>query len=189
MPNANRTQPIWLPQGTPDNTCIASVDYNAMGGQPGDLGQAFDYNTRTYQRVKLDSGSTAATPAGAPAAGDLLYWKDQTNYLVTSDRRMSINMTNDGYRNAVAGVLRFTPTAAQIAAESYIDVLQRGTAISVASDGNGVAGAVAVAEAGANNRITAVNAGTAPTCIPVGVIAGTPANNAVAVNVNITNIP
>ena len=191
MPNANRTQPIWLPQGNADNTCISSVDYLAAGGQPGDLGQAFDANTRAYQRVKLDSGATSATPSGAPAANDILFWKDKVNYLVTNDRRTAQGFSggNDGYRNNPAGILRFTPTAAQIAAESYIDVCQRATAISVASSASGADGSRAVVEAGANNYAVAVTAGTAVTVMPIGTYRAAAVANVASMDIDIPNIP
>lgn len=191
MPNSNRNQTIWLGSAqNPDSTAISNTDFYSGGGQPGSLGQAFDWNDRAYQRVKLDSGSTSLTPSGAPAANDLTFWKDKATYLVTTDRRFAIGgLTNDGYRNQVAGILRFTPTADQIAAGSHIDILQRGRAISVASDGNGADGGQAVAEAGADGRVTAVTAGTAITVKSIGVIRGAAASNVISVDVDIPNIP
>jgi hypothetical protein len=191
MPNSNRSQGIWLPQTTPDNTCIPLVDFLAQGGQGGDVGQAFDYNSRAYQRVKLDSGATAATPNAAPASGDLLYWKDKANYIVTSDRRFALGQSggNDGYRNQAAGWLRFTPTAAQIAAESYIDILQRGSGVSVASAASGADGSQIVAEAGADNRVVSVASGTAVVVKSLGVQRAAAVANVALVDVDIPNIP
>jgi hypothetical protein len=187
MPNTSRHQTIWLPTGNPDTTNITSADFNALGGQPGSLGQEFEYVDRRYQRVQLDSGATAAgSAAGAPAANQLAYWKDKNAYLVTNDRRFALGFSggNDGYRNQVAGILRYAATPG-----NYIDVLKAGDAINVASDGAGADGDVAVAAAGASARVTAVTAGTAPTCIPVGVIRGAAVANVISVDVDIPDTP
>jgi|SRR5262245_7342635 len=188
MPNANRQQTIWLPTGNPDTTNITSADFNSLGGQPGQLGTEFEYVDRKYQRVQLDSGATAAaSPAGAPAANQLAYWKAKSGqYIVTNDRRFALGFSggNDGYRNQVAGIIRLAATPG-----NYIDVLKAGANIPVASDGNGADGGVAVAEAGTAARVTAVTAGTAPTCIPVGVIRGAAVANVINVDVDIPDTP
>ncbi len=191
MPNTNRFQPIWLGMfNNPDQTLITSTDMYSQGGQPGSIGMTHDWETKTYQRVRLDSGSTSATPNGLPAANDLLYWKDRTTYTVTADRRATdASLTNDAYRNCVAGVLRVSPTDAQIAAGLFIDVLQRGPSINVASASGGADGDQAVAEAGANNRVVAVTAGTAVTVASLGTLQGASAANVVVMNVDIPNIP
>jgi hypothetical protein len=187
MPNALRHQTIWLPTGNPDTTNITSDDFNALGGQPGSLGQEFEYVDRTYQRVQLDSGATAAgSVAGAVAANQLAYWKNKDVYLVTNDRRFALGFSggNDGYRNQIAGIFRSAVTAGR-----YCDVLKRGDNIAVKSDGLGADGDVAVGAASANAEVTRVTAGTAPTCIPVGVIRGAAAGGNINVDVDIPDTP
>ena len=141
MPNSVRTQPIWMPTGNPDTTNISNDDFNSLGGQPGSLGQKFDWNDRVYQRVKLDSGVSASNPVGAAAANDLAYWKDKDAYIVTNDRRQTMAplasgtiVSGGGYRNFVAGVLRVAGTAG-----SYVDILKKGDAIDCADGGNSFA--------------------------------------------------
>lgn len=68
--------------------------------------------SKEYQLCQIDSGATSATPTGAIAQGQLMYWKSRTSYLVTNDVRFS-DMYNGTARNgvqSVAGVL-VTPTA------------------------------------------------------------------------------
>ena len=80
---------------------------------PGELGQAF-FEQDTGQvclRVKLDSGATSATPTGAVAAGQLAFWKNQSQSLVTNDQRMC-DIGPLGAANRVAGVFQLAVTAA-----------------------------------------------------------------------------
>lgn len=68
--------------------------------------------SKEYQLCQIDSGATSATPTGAIAQGQLMYWKDRSKYLVTNDVRFSdwfASGTRNGV-NSVAGVL-VTPTA------------------------------------------------------------------------------
>jgi hypothetical protein len=60
MPNTNRDQSVRIPTGNPDtwsaagpSTTDAASIHNLRFGE---LGKAYDYNDRTYQRVILDSG-------------------------------------------------------------------------------------------------------------------------------------
>lgn len=67
--------------------------------------------SKEYQLLQIDSGATSATPTGAIAQGQLMYWKDRAKYLVTNDVRFS-DWFASGTRNGVnsaAGVL-VTPT-------------------------------------------------------------------------------
>lgn len=191
MPNSSRQQTIWLPTGNPDTTNISSTDFTALGGQPGQLGMEFEYNSRRYQRVQLDSGVTVSTPTGVAAANQLAFWKSKSGgpgagYIVTNDRRQALGFSGglDGYRNQVAGIIRNAATAG-----NYIDVLKAGDNIPVASDGNGANGDLAVAEAGAAARVTSVNAGTAPGVVRVGVIRGAAVANVINVDVDIPDVP
>lgn len=72
--------------------------------------------SKEYQLCQIDSGATSATPTGAIAQGQLMYWKNRLTYTVTNDVRFS-DMYNGTARNgvqSVAGVL-VTPTANSVA--------------------------------------------------------------------------
>ena len=172
----------YLRDGNPDLTNLATLY------KQGELGMRFSAKggKSRYHRVKLDSGATASTPIGAVAANQLAYWKDKATYLVTNDRRFAMNTTlaNNGYRNYVAGVFRIAATAGY-----YTDILTRGTSIPVADGGNTfVAGDVAVGEADAAAAVDSVNAGTAPTCIPVGIARGAASGGNVNLDVDLPEV-
>jgi hypothetical protein len=67
--------------------------------------------SKEYQLCQIDSGATSATPTGAIAQGQLMYWKNRSAYLVTNDVRFSdtYNGTTRNGVQSVAGVL-VTPT-------------------------------------------------------------------------------
>lgn len=172
MPNEKNVQTAYLgPTNDPDTYSEASP-YPDTGA----AGQVLEYNTRTYQFAKLDSGAAALA---APAANDLLFWKDRTTYLVTTDSRFST-----GARNNVAGVLRNAASASD-----WIFALQRGDAISVKSDGNGAAGDIAIANSGTSANVTNEVAGTAPTYQNLGKITAAAAGGFITVDLNIDAAP
>lgn len=192
MPNANRVQTVYLITGNPD-THVDNTPY-----VPGQLGEAFDYNDRAYQVVNVDSGATAATAAGLPAANELAFWKDRSVYLVTNDRNQcDLGPTN--YFNSIAGIFRKTLVAADVATNganspnlygAQICILQRGRSISVKSDGGGAKGDYAVGKQGVDlAEVTNVSAGTAPVSQTVGVITAAAAGGNITVDVDIPNIP
>lgn len=190
MSDANRSSAgtVWLPTGNPDTTNITPTDFNGMGGQPGSLGIAFQATPvdRQYQRVQLDSGATSATPTGAVAANQIAYWKDKGNYIVTNDSRFALagTVASGGYRNARAGIFRSAPTPG-----NYIDILQKGRGIPVASDGTGAAGDIAVVLASTTvPSVAAIAAGTAPTCLTVGVVRVASVASVIMLDVDIPNI-
>jgi hypothetical protein len=159
-----------------------------MGGQPGSIGVTFEAGNpqRSYQRVLLDSGATAATPTGVVAANQLAYWKDKPTYTVTNDSRMAYGGTGTTptFENFVAGVFRVAGTAGYV-----VDVCQRGQAISVASDGNGAVGDTAVADTSTTTaRVGKTTAGTAPTYMPLGIIRGAAVNSVISVDLDIPNV-
>lgn len=189
MPNSVRTQPIWLPTGNPDTTNISPTDWgptstNATnGGQPGSIGQKFDYNDRMYQRVQLDSGATSATPSGAPAANDVVYWRDKDQYIVTNDRRFAMNLgaATNAYNNFIAGQLRYAATAGY-----YVDILQKGDNISFPDGGNSfAAGETVIGELDAVNAVDRIAVGTAPTYQRIGVARGAASGGLVSVDVDL----
>jgi hypothetical protein len=201
MADANRQSAgtIWLPTGNPDTTNITPTDFGTsatavgMGGQPGSLGIRFEASPpdRAYQRVQLDSGATASTSVGVVAANQLAYWKDKSKYIVTNDvaqanaaNMQGVAMTNSGFRNFVAGIFRVAGTAG-----NYVDILQRGRAISVKTTGSPVAGDFLVSDTSTSTAQAAtVTAGTAPTCKTIGVVTGAAVANVTPCDVDIPEV-
>jgi hypothetical protein len=182
MPNANRHQTIWLPTGDPDTTNITHADFNALGGQPGSLGQKFDYNDRVYQRVRLDSGADASTPVGVVAANQLAYWKDKDNYIVTNNRDQAQGGSGTAsYANQVAGIFRIAATAGR-----YVDLLKKGDNIPVADGGNNfLVGQIVFAEAAAAAAADRVAVGTEAGYQRIGFARGAESGGNVNVDVDI----
>lgn len=180
--NKNRDGTIYIPTGNPD-----TVNYTPAYA-PGELGVYYDFGTKSYQIVQLDSGATAATPSGAVAANQLAYWKDKVNYVVTNDSRFALGggaAANSAYRNFVAGVFRpLAPTPGNI-----IHVLQRGFNLQVASDGTGAVGDTAVCNTSTTLlQVTAVTAGTAPGPMALGQIRGAAVAGIIPVDLTIPSI-
>lgn len=190
MPLGNRHSAgtIWLPTGNPDTTNISTTDFNSLGGQPGQLGLEHEAGNpaRSYQRVQLDSGATAATPAGVVAVGDLLYWKDKSVYLVTNDSRFAMNgaAAASAFRNYGAGIARIAATAGY-----YIDICLRGQSIPCADGGNTFAAGeqVFAANSTTNSALDRVAIGTAATGAVLGTARGAAANGLVNVDLDIPN--
>ena len=97
----------FMPQGLPTLTNAPTPLY-----APGEVGCAFnDQNTGySFLRVYLDSGATAATPIGAVQQGQLAFWKNRSQALVTNDPRMC-DVGPTGYINRVAGVFALAVSA------------------------------------------------------------------------------
>ena len=182
MPNAVRHQTIWLPTGSPDSTNITSDDFNALGGQPGSLGQAFDYEDRVYQRVRHDSGATSATAVGVVAANMVAYWKDKNLYIVTNDRAQAIGgSATNSYANFVAGIYRNAATAGR-----YIDILKKGDNIPCADGGNTFAvGEMVFAELAAAAAVDRVAVGADVVYQRIGIARGAASGGNVNVDVDI----
>lgn len=139
--------------------------------EPGELGGVLPWQGHQFQLVQMDSGATSATATGVPAAGQLLFWKDRTNYLVTNDGRFadvtllpSPGPATRDFRYSVAGVLE----AAAVAGD-FIFAHQKGSSGVVGKDGGaGVksssspnVGDVFVANTGTAADAVSVAAGTA----------------------------
>ena len=151
---------------------------------PGELGAQFYNQSNKYQRCLLDSGATSATPTGAVAVGQTLFWKSKLLKTVTNDKRFALGNGTTGSRNAVAGIARVAATAGY-----YVDVLQKGNGVQVASDGGGAIGDIAVSDStAATARVTNVTIGTAPTVQPLGLIRAVAANSLITVDVDIAGI-
>ena len=180
MPNVNRGLSPYVGSGNPDTYSVATAY------APGDLGNTFDWNDRTYQSVRLDSGASASSPAGAVAANQLAYWKDRANYVVTNDSRFALfNGVASSFRNNVAGVFRSAVTAG-----NYCFVLQRGRQVNVAEAGSATEGMVLVCST-STTAATALGVaiGTAPTCLPLGVVTTATSNGVAVADMDIPNIP
>lgn len=169
----------YMPQGTPDKTNAtvgASFTGSVSAGMyaPGELGCAFnDQNTGgTYLRVIMDSGATASTSIGVPATGQLAYWKDQANAIVTNDKNQC-DAGPSGAINRVAGVVQLAVTPG-----NYCDLVIRKLAYPVATQ-SALIGAQATADTTANTArlvyTTGVN--TAPVSQVVGVFASSTITN------------
>lgn len=184
--NRHSAGTIWLPTGNPDTTNISSADFNALGGQPGSLGLIFEAGNpvRRYQRVLLDSGATSATPTGAVAANQLMYWKDKSAYIVTNDSRLAMGgaAPAGAYRNYGAGVLRLAATPG-----NYVDILQYGLNIPCKDGGNTfAAGEQVFAEADTSAAaFDRIGIGTAVTNVPLGIARGAASGGNVNVDIDI----
>lgn len=107
----------FMPQGTSAKTNSPTPFY-----APGEIGCGFfdPMVGASVLRVRLDSGATSATPVGAVAAGQLAFWKDRANNLVTNDARFcDINIAVTGAAsvanaqlNRVAGVFQLAVSTA-----------------------------------------------------------------------------
>jgi hypothetical protein len=184
MPNINRDQTLYVPTGNPDTWSQEVLQ------RPGELGKAYDVNDRTYQRVKLDSGATAANTVGVVAANQLAFWKDKANYIVTNDKRQALlGGVANSFANNVAGVFRSAVTAGH-----YCDILIRGRNIPVAvatADEASVTGGVSViADVTADTAsVDGVAVGTACTYQKLGVCRTASSSNVAYADIDLVNIP
>src|SRR3990167_3894705 len=165
MPSNITKQSIYLGAGGTPETLNESTPYKS-----GELGARFTIAGKRYQIVDLDSGATASVGSGAPAANDLLFWKDKANYIVTHDIAQAFpaeSTSQFAKRNAVAGVLCIAATAG-----NRIAMQARGRR-NVASDGGGdfVVGDKAIAANTTTSVVDRMAAGTAPTNTVVGTVA------------------
>lgn len=160
---------MWVPNGNP-NTWHGNTE--GLGGSglkaPGELGGVLPWDGDQYQLVKMDSGATSATATGVPAAGQLAFWKDRTNYVVTNDSRFAdaahvpANQFPRDHRNSVAGVIEMAVTGGE-----FFFVHQKGLS-NVKNSDSPAPGDVLVAKTGTAADAAKVAAGTAPTCQVVG---------------------
>jgi hypothetical protein len=181
MPNVNRDQTLYVPTANPDTWSTETLQ------RPGELGKAYDWNDRTYQRVKLDSGATAANTVGVVAANQLAFWKDRANYIVTNDvQQARFGGVANSECNNVAGIFRSAVTAGY-----YCDILIRGRNIAVVEAGSGVGGGTLEATAGGATTAgtTAVAAGTTNTYQKLGIIITATVATVCYADIDIPNIP
>lgn len=158
---------VFMPNATADKTNAPTPLY-----APGELGAIFsDQNVGgVYRRVLLDSGATSGTSVGAVAAGQIAFWKDRTNFIVTNDKNQC-DVGPSGAINRVAGIFQLAVTAAPGVTGSdgqpqsyYTDLVVQKKAMQVAATGTLVAGAVAIVDTTANvaRAISAATVTTAP---------------------------
>ena len=162
-----RTQ--YVATGNPDTVNDSSTYITA---QPG---QVLCSSVGDYQYVQLDSGATAAAGI-APAAAQVLTWKDPSKYIVTNDLRF-------GQRNLPAGILRNAATPG-----NYIYVLQKGTNIAVKGT-SGSPGDLAIVNSGTAADSTSVAAGTASTYIPLGTVTVATSGGNITVDLDVVPAP
>ena len=144
---------------------------------------------KAYQLVQLDSGATASANSGVVAAGDLAFWKDKSQYLVTNDIAQAIGAeqaSQNNKRNSVAGV--FT---AAVTAGYFCVVQQRGRNSAVNSDGGAdfTIGDNAIAANTTASDVDRMAAGTAPTHTVVGAVAAAESGGFTALDLQLTPIP
>ena len=183
MPNSERKQTVYVATGNPDTVNDATTILQYAG----QLGQGYDTNDRKYQYVQMDSGVTAATPAGAVAAGDIAYWMDRSVYKVTNGSRFALlGATASSFRNNVAGVFR----NASATHGNGIFILQRGRAISVNEAGSATPGMILISDTSTTaSQTLGVAINTAPQAIQLGVVrTATSAGQCVA-DLDIPDIP
>ena len=167
----------YMPTGTSAKTNAPTPFY-----APGEIGCAF-YDPMTgftNVRVRLDSGATASTPVGVVQAGQLAFWKDRANNLVTNDQRMcDAAATTNGFVNRVAGVFQTGVSTAPGTNDStgqpvtYVcDLVILGQSVSVWTKANSATiGDLAVCDTtAATAQVAALaTATTAPTSTVIGV--------------------
>jgi hypothetical protein len=165
-----------MPQGTPDKTNSPTPAY-----APGEIGAAFNDQTLggSYLRVRLDSGATSATAVGAVAAGQLAFWKDQSNALVTNDKNQC-DVGPSGAINRIAGIFQLAVSTAPGVNDStgnpvtyYTDLVIQKRAYPVQATGTILAGTALVADITANTArgISQATVTTAPVSQVIGICA------------------
>lgn len=187
-----RIQNPYMPNGTPDLTNSPSPYY-----APGEVGCAFnDQNTGgSYLRAQLDSGATSATAVGVVAAGQLAFWKDQSQAIVTNDKNQC-DLGPSGAVNRVAGIFQTAVSTAPNVKDAIgnptmymCDLVIQKRAYPVAATGTILIGTALIADTTANTArgISQSTVTTAPVSQVIGTCASSvlSAGNTTPVNVNI----
>jgi hypothetical protein len=167
----------YLTTGNPD------TENNLTLYAPGELGAIYQRGDSQWQQVQLDSGATAAANL-AVASGQILYWKNKLQKIVTNDIKQAVGTAvSNGWSNHVAGVLRNTATPG-----NYIWIMQRGLGISIKTSQTMTIGQSVIANTATPVAdVAGVNVGTAPTAQKLGVATSANAASAVTVDLNITD--
>jgi len=160
MPNRFEQPPTYIQAGDPEKENANTLFYGGQLGnrftvkQPSGPGapSGDDYQFKRYQYVKSDSTMTAS-----PGKGDVAFWSDKTQYLVTT------TATN---RGQVAGVFQNDPAVAPITPGNYCCIQIGGRAITRVTDasiGNASAVGGFVVGSATAGRGEVIAAGTAAT--------------------------
>lgn len=133
--------------------------------------------SKEYQLCQIDSGATSATPSGALTLGQLLYWKDRSNYVVTNDNRFAdtvLTGTAGGLGTAggvsgAAGIL-VTPTASVVAGDwVFLQTKGKNSGVLIGTGGPGVTGDTLVPHASATTaKVGIVALASTPAGAPIG---------------------
>jgi hypothetical protein len=162
---------VTVPNGNPYTWHGNTEGLNGSGLlEPGELGGVYPALGDQFQLVRMDSGATASTPTGIPAAGQVAFWKDRNNYLVTNDSRQAdaasfpAGAATRDARNSVAGVVEMAVVGGE-----YFFVHQKGSS-NVKTSTSPNPGDQLSAGTGTNADCTSTAAGTAVPSQLVGVV-------------------
>jgi len=161
---------LTIPTGDPFKWHGNTDGLNGVGLlEPGELGGVLPWQGEQFQLVKMDSGATATPASGIPAIGEIAFWKDRSNYLVTNDSTQADAASTAGAvtkdpRNSVAGVIEMAVVAGE-----FFFVHQKGNS-NVKTSSTPVPGDVLVANTGTSADCGSVTAGTAPTSQEIGIV-------------------
>jgi len=163
---------LTVPNGNPFTWHGNVEGLNGVGLlEPGELGGVLPTSGHQFQLVKMDSGATSATPTGIPAIGQVAFWKDRSNYIVTNDSRFADAahipagaLTRD-HRNSVAGVVEMAAVAGE-----FFFVHQKGLSAGVKTGTSPNPGDVLSAATGTDADATSTAAGTAPVAQRIGTV-------------------
>lgn len=186
MPNIRVIQSPYIGPFSNVEAVAESSTSTGVGIHLGELGGRVELTqtgsgTKEYQKVQLDSGAVAASPAGAPTTGELVYWKlngpggatGKSKYLVTTDSSQAVGgSTTHGWRNEVAGVL-VTPQAtltANLGLAPFIWIQQKGNCATVKiASGSPNPGDTLISDTSATaSQGLIATASTAPVVVPLG---------------------
>lgn len=162
MPNVSRGLSIFLGgAANPDSMNVVLTSPATPGSfspyAPGDLGTTFEYQDKAYTVVQLDSGATSANAVGAPAANQVLFWKNKGTRTVTNDFRQCITPTVPGA--SAAGILRVTPTTIG-SGGNQIAMLVRGYGLTVKAGTTAIGPIMVDTTASTAQVVTAVGTAT-----------------------------
>ncbi len=151
---------------------------------------------KEYQLCQIDSGAVAATPTGAIALGQLMYWKNRSLYQVTNDQRFSDAGSATARNNvqAVAGVLvtntNGTSTSAVAGDWVYLQTKGRCNLILSAQASPGVQDWAIPNNSATVPQISNVAVGTAPTDTIIGrYVSATVVATVASVDLQLPEIP
>lgn len=164
MPNSTFMDTLYLGPQKIQSMNVASLY------QAGQLGMRCTLGGQVWQVVKCDSG-----PASV-AIGDVAFWKDRANYIVTN----KLADAPQG-RNGAAGMFTVAVTPGQFTA---IQIGGRGVN-TIKTAGAPNQGMVAVANSGSSSDVVGIPAGTAPTYVVLGVFTGEPSAGFTAIELSI----